>query len=132
MNMTEFKAFCKENNCTQKANEILIDIYQTTDEYYPSVNCNVIDDFNNDIISIGHLEDMDDMHYCNSCYKHYGYCRMDRPNNTEPCKFTLEDPILEKASKELDKTGDYLGVYRYVCKDILIFFRTPFVRCNEY
>ena len=130
MNMTEFENFCKENNCLEKANETLVNIYQEIDEYYPSVDCNVLDDFNNGIITIGHLEDIHDIHFCNTCYEHYGYCRMDRPNNTDDC--TLPHPNLEKASKELDDTGDYVGIYKYVCKDILIFFRTPFVRCNEY
>ena len=130
--MTEFENFCKENNCLEKANETLVDIYQQIDEYYPSVDCNVIDDFNNGIITIGHLEDIHDIHYCNSCYNHYGYCRMGRPQNTDPCTLTLPNDVLEKASKELDKYGDYVGIYKYVCKDILIFFRTPFIRCNEY
>lgn len=132
MNMTEFEEFCKENDCLKEANEGLENIYQVIDENYPSVDCNVIDDFNNGIISIGHLEEMHDIHYCNSCYTHYGYCRMNRPHNTDDCKLTLPNDVLEKASKELDKTGDCYGVYKYVCKDILIFFRTPFVRCNEY
>ena len=85
MNMTEFEEFCKQNNCLKEANQTLVNIYQEIDEYYPSVDCNVINDFNNDIISIGHLEDMNDIHYCNSCYDNYGYCRMNRPNNTDDC-----------------------------------------------
>lgn len=132
MNKNEFENFCKENNCLEKANETLVNIYQEIDEYYPSVDCNILDDFNNGIITIGHLIDIHDIHFCNTCYNHYGYCRFDRPHNTNPCTLTLPKDVLEKASKELDETGDYVGIYKYVCKDILIFFRTPFVRCNEY
>lgn len=130
--MIEFEEFCKQNNCIKEANQTLVNIYQEIDEYYPSVDCNVINDFNNNIISIGHLEDMNDVHYCNSCYEHYGYCRMDRPNNTDDCTFTLPNDVLEKVSKELDENGDSYGFYKHICKDIVLYFRTPFVRCNEY
>ena len=45
MNMTEFEEFCKENNCLKEANESLVNIYQTIDENYIGIDCNVIDEF---------------------------------------------------------------------------------------
>ena len=128
----DFVKFCKDNHCLNEAYETLKDIYNNLEDFYTMMDFNVVRDFNDNLIKIGHIEDMSDIHVCNTCYDHYGYCRMDRPHNTDPCTFTLPKDVLEKSSKELDETGDCHGFYKHVCRDIMVYFRTPFVRDDEF
>ena len=126
----DFVKFCKDNHCLNEAYETLKDIYNNLEDFYTIVEFNVVRDFNDNLIKIGHIEDMSDIHLCNTCYDHYGHCK--NKGTKGICTQPISDEVLKIACETLDETGDCHGFYKHVCRDIMVYFRTPFVRDDEF
>ena len=111
-----FIIFCKENNCLMEAFNILYD------EYNNKTYLNIFEDFEENNISIGHIEDLADIHLCNTCYEAHDCCKCKSGNN-EDCKCEIEEEIYEKACTTIDKTCGGCTYYRYTgVEDIIINF----------
>ena len=112
-----FIIFCKENDCLMSAFNVLYDVYNDKDYL------NLFEDFEENKIVIGHIEDLADIHLCNTCYDVHDCCRWKKSGHNEVCKYEIEEEIYEKACTTLDKTGDDCNYYRYIgVKDIIISF----------
>lgn len=112
-----FVVFCEENNCMLEAFNILYDVYNDKDYL------NIFEDFEENNISIGHIEDVHDIHLCNTCYDAHEYCRWKKSGRDGVCKFKIEEEIYEKACTTLDKSCDDCNYYRHIgVKDIIIKF----------
>ena len=120
---SEMLKFCQENNCTQEAKNIITQVYDELDKE---------DREKDEVIvhSIDHIVEKADFLVCDTCYEHHNGCR--NKENILPCPCELGEDVLKKACLDLEESYSPSGFYRYVCKDIVLYFRTPFVRDYEY